>query len=102
MVTRIVNNQSWDCDGNLVSDEWFDLPYEPLDSIGVMATLNCVLGLWSLTDAANAANCEPDHLISEAQSWAMFTDAPQGAWTGWTYIDGVWTAPPDQELPDTV
>ena len=30
------------------------------------------------------------------------TDAPQGAWTGWAYIDGVWTAPPDQGFPDTV
>jgi hypothetical protein len=27
------------------------------------------------------------------------TDAPQGAWTGWTYINGVWTPPPAP--PDT-
>ena len=42
----------------------------PLDPIGVIATLNAVLGIWTLRDAANAAGVTPDDLIREAQSWA--------------------------------
>lgn len=44
--------------------------HAPLDPIGVMATLNAVLGIWSLEDAANAAGVTPDDLIREAQAWA--------------------------------
>ena len=44
--------------------------HAPLDPIGVTATLNAVLGIWSLEDAANAAGVTPDDLIREAQAWA--------------------------------
>ena len=44
--------------------------HTPLDTLGVMATLNAVLGIWSLQDAANAAGLTPDDLIREAQAWA--------------------------------
>lgn len=48
-----------------------DPPRQPLDATGVQATLNAVLGLWTLTDAANAAGVEAEHLIAEAQAWAV-------------------------------
>jgi hypothetical protein len=43
----------------------------PLDAVGVVATLNAVLGVWSLSDAANVAGVTPDDLIREAQAWAI-------------------------------
>jgi len=42
-----------------------------LDIIGVMATLNAVLGVWSLADAANAVGLTQQDLIAEAQAWAV-------------------------------
>ena len=45
--------------------------HAPLDTLGVMATLNAVLGIWTLQDAANAAGLTPDDLIREAQAWAI-------------------------------
>ena len=44
--------------------------HAPLDTLGVYATLNAVLGIWTLQDAANAAGLTPDDLIREAQAWA--------------------------------
>jgi len=66
----LVNNQSWDADGNLTHDEWTDVPYSPLTGHQITATLNAVLGVWPLSDAANAAGVSADHLIAEAQAWA--------------------------------
>ena len=42
---------------------------QPLDAAGVAATLNVVLGLWPLADAANAVNQPEQALIDEAQAW---------------------------------
>ena len=42
---------------------------QPLEPFGVMATLNAVLGLWPLTDAANAVGLTPDDLVAEAEAW---------------------------------
>jgi len=47
--------------------------HTPLDTNGVMATLNAVLGLWSLQDAANAVGLTPNDLVHEAQAWAAAT-----------------------------
>ena len=47
-----------------------DIP-TALDKIGVVATLNAVLGVWSLSDAANVAGVTPDDLIREAQAWSV-------------------------------
>lgn len=41
----------------------------PLDPIGVMATLNVVLGVWPLEDAANAIGRPPADLAAEAEAW---------------------------------
>lgn len=45
--------------------------HTPLDTLGVIATLNAVLGLWPLEDAANAVGLSPDDLVAEAQAWAV-------------------------------
>jgi secreted protein with Ig-like and vWFA domain len=58
------NNVIWE----VVSDEHST---RSLDVIGVFATLNAVLGIWSLEDAANAVNLAPADLIAEAQAWAL-------------------------------
>ena len=67
----LVNNQSWDGAGNLVEDVWVDVFYGPLTGHQVVATLNAVLSVWTLTDAANVAGVPADHLIAEAQAWAV-------------------------------
>ncbi len=41
----------------------------PLDTLGVMATLNAVLGVWSLADAAHAVGLSQQDLVNEAQAW---------------------------------
>lgn len=43
---------------------------QPLNSDGVFATLNAVLGLWPLEVAANAVGLTTQDLINEAQGWA--------------------------------
>ena len=43
----------------------------PLDAVGVVATLNAVLGVWSLADAANAVGLTEQDLINEAQAWSV-------------------------------
>jgi len=44
--------------------------HTPLDTAGVIATLNAVLGIWDIQDAANAVGLTPQDLINEAQAWA--------------------------------
>jgi hypothetical protein len=53
--------------------EQYEIPdvRSPLDPTGVAATLNAVLGLWPLEDAANAVGLTPDDLVAEAEAWAM-------------------------------
>lgn len=64
-----MKNYYIDENGNRFEWETPDV-HAPLNSIGVMATLNVILGLWSLQDAANAAGVSPQDLINEANSWA--------------------------------
>ncbi len=55
---------------NIIEDiEVPEPPQEPLDQVGVLATLNVVLGLWSVEDAANALGLTPEQLVAEAQAW---------------------------------
>jgi hypothetical protein len=42
----------------------------PLPPWGVVATLQAVLGHWTLQDAANVANVPPERLVKEAEAWA--------------------------------
>lgn len=43
----------------------------PLHDAGVTATLNAVLGVWPLADAANAVNLPEQALIDEATAWLV-------------------------------
>ena len=56
---------------NIVEEYDIDVPQQPLRGIEVLATLNAVLGVWSVQDAANAVNLLPEELIAEAQAWAV-------------------------------
>lgn len=58
-------------DPNGVTHTW-ETPdiHAPLSTQGVIATLNAVLGLWTVEDAANAVGVTPADLVAEAQSWA--------------------------------
>jgi hypothetical protein len=58
-------------DPNGVTHTW-ETPniHIPLNTEGVIATLNAVLGLWSVEDAANAVRLTPADLVAEAQAWA--------------------------------
>jgi hypothetical protein len=53
--------------------EQYEIPdvRSPLDPPGVAATLNAVLGIWPLEDAANAVGLTPEDLVAEAEAWAM-------------------------------
>jgi hypothetical protein len=48
--------------------------HTPLDTNGVIATLNAVLGLWTLEDAANAVSLTENDLIAEAEAWAVASE----------------------------
>lgn len=56
-----------------MAPDWWEEPkvQQPLDKFGVMATLNVVLELWTLEDAANAVGLQPEDLIAEAEAWAV-------------------------------
>jgi hypothetical protein len=47
------------------------------DTTRVAATLNAVLGVWPLDDAANAVGLTPADLVAEAEAWAMGAQANQ-------------------------
>ena len=57
--------------GVLVSVEETPDIHTPLNTEGVIATLNAVLGLWTVEDAANAVGLTPADLVAEAQAWAL-------------------------------
>jgi hypothetical protein len=67
----LAKNQTWDQYGNLLYEEIVETTYPPLDGYQIVATLNAVLGIWTLEDAANVAGVNADHLISEAQAWSV-------------------------------
>ena len=64
--------------GNVVYEAEWEVPDTPLNALGVMATLNVVLGIWSLSDAANAVGLTEQDLITEAQSWAVAMELNSG------------------------
>ena len=59
-------------DPNGVTHTW-ETPdiHSPLNTEGVIATLNAVLGLWTVEDAANAVGLTPADLVAEAQAWSV-------------------------------
>lgn len=69
----VMRNQTWDVFGNLLKEEIVEEQqnYVSLDVFGVIATLNAVLGIWTLEDAANAVGLTEQDLVAEAQAWAV-------------------------------
>lgn len=65
------HNQTWDSDGNLIHEEFVDVIPVSLNELGAVVTLLVVVGVLSLADGANAAGLTPEHLIHEAQAWAV-------------------------------
>lgn len=53
----------------LTTEERIKFGPQPLDSAGAMATLNAVLGVWPLADAANVVGLTEQDLINEALAW---------------------------------
>ena len=53
--------------------EEIEIPDEvyPLNQTGALATLLAVTEVVSVEDAANAVGLTPEHLIAEAQAWAV-------------------------------
>lgn len=47
------------------------IPYWELDAAGVAVTLLVVKGLLTLEEGANVLHLDPDHLVSEAEAWAV-------------------------------
>lgn len=57
--------------GNILGEYELPEPEQmPLRDTALVATLNAVLGIWSLQDAANIAQLPEQALIAEAQAWA--------------------------------
>lgn len=54
-----------------------DIP-TALDGIPLVATLNVVLGIWTLSDAARIAGTTEQALIDEATAWAVASEANNG------------------------
>jgi hypothetical protein len=67
---RILRWENQDGHGNVLESGFDEVPYEPLHGWQIAATLNAVLGIWTLEDAAHVAGVEPDHLVAEALAWA--------------------------------
>jgi len=61
----------YDDEGKRIGTDEQQLVFDPLNGWQVVATLNAVLGIWTLADAANVAGVTPEHLIAEAQAWAV-------------------------------
>jgi hypothetical protein len=48
----------------------------PLNGTALVATLNAVLGLWTLQQAANIAQLPEETLVKEAEAWAAAGGTP--------------------------
>ena len=67
----IDHNQTWDADGNLIHEQFVEVTPNALDELGAVVTLLVVVGALTLSDGANAAGVNPEHLIHEAEAWAV-------------------------------
>jgi len=73
---RLIAEEVQDGRGNVLERREWEEAYPPLTGHQIVATLNAVLGVWPLADAANAAGVEPEHLIAEAEAWAVAQEIP--------------------------
>lgn len=51
-----------------------DPPQGPLEGLALAATLNAVLEIWALDDAARVAGLPVEVLVNEALAWAVAKD----------------------------
>ena len=66
-------HMAWDENGQPYGKEVI-IPYWELDAAGVAVTLLVVKGLLSLQEGANTLHLSPEHLINEAQAWAVASE----------------------------
>ena len=66
-----LHNQTIDGAGNIINDEYVEIPQQSLDSTAAFATLLVVKGVVDITDAANAVHLQPADLTAEAEAWAV-------------------------------
>jgi hypothetical protein len=64
---------AWDENGQPYAQE-VTIPYWELDSAGVAVTLLVVKGLLTLEEGANTLHLSQEHLINEAQAWAVASE----------------------------
>lgn len=64
---------AWDENGQPYAKE-ITIPYWELDAAGVAVTLLVVKSLLSLQEGANTLHLSPEHLINEAQAWAVASE----------------------------
>jgi hypothetical protein len=67
----LLKNEFTDTDGNITVLEESVLPFWALDAAGVAVTLLVVKGLLTLEEGANTLHLSQEHLISEAEAWAV-------------------------------
>jgi hypothetical protein len=67
----LLKNEFTDTDGNVTVLEESVVPFWALDAAGVTVTLLVVKGLLTLEEGANTLHLSQEHLISEAQAWAV-------------------------------
>jgi hypothetical protein len=63
-------HMGWDENGNVIGVPVF-IPFWPLDPPQVAVVLLVCKGILTLDEAVNVTNLPAEHLISEAQSWAV-------------------------------
>lgn len=66
-------HMAWDENGQPYAKE-VTIPYWELDATGVAVTLLVVKGLLSLDEGANVLHLPAEHLINEAQAWAVASE----------------------------
>ena len=66
-------HMAWDENGQPYAQDVV-IPYWELDAAGVAVTLLVVKGLLSLQEGANTLHLSPEHLINEAQAWALASE----------------------------
>jgi hypothetical protein len=63
-------HMAWDENGQPYAQDVV-IPYWELDAAGVAVTLLVVKGLLTLEEGANVLHLAQEHLISEAEAWAL-------------------------------
>ena len=63
-------HQRFNADGSMYGEEVL-VPFWALDEAGVAVTLLVVKGVLTLEEGANTLHLSPEHLVAEAEAWAV-------------------------------